>query len=751
MMYIVREQNGGAIVTETGTRNIAITQGSWWIGLSKYTTAAFDSSAAGTFTYFYNSAAYVAVASQTQIDNTQYDNAGTLTALGNNQYGVHWVYIGVDSDVYIIYGTASYTLSDATDIATPPSITPPHFEKHAALLGKIIIQKNASTFSLIQSAFATAFTAGASNTNVVNGLGTDEAVCRFDTNGNTIQNTGVLIDDTDNITGAKSLTVEDTNANIPKVLIKSTDGTAGVSKGQVNFLNSSDGLEGQLFLTNWSSSAEMYLMSLGGAEPTLHLVAGTSQITLTNTSRQFRPIVDNQIDLGGVSNQFKDAYLSGQLNANTIVADDIDSKTATTLLLGKATATKVELADTGVNTEVQGALTVNETSNLIGATTFGTGGTSYVFPTTRGTLDQVLKTDANGVVTWQADSGALTLQEAYNNSGTPEITTDATRVALTLRRGSTADTDKVLEIMSGGNQVNASIDGNGLLEATTAVLTSDTTPQLSINRASVGGTTSRISFKDHLDAVEANLNANSTRLVINSVGKVRVSSETEVYPYNTGAGQAGTIGLFELAANGTNAVKIRAPDSITSTYTLTLPAPAPAVDQVLRSDASGNLSWVLYNQPSELPMALVRAVATQSVTTGTQWGVEYDTNVKLVDMTHPTASPPTNQRITAPTAGHYQISYEIWWTSTTSADARSSYIAVNGNIASTDLLYGRIETFNKGGSSTPCGVSGSALVPLSANDYFEIYVTQASGVNLTLGEAQNSRRCEVSAFYVAPL
>jgi len=49
--------------------------------------------------------------------------------------------------------------------------------------------------------------------------------------------------------------------------------------------------------------------------------------------------------------------------------DDIDSRTATTLLIGKATATKVELADTGVVTEVQGNLDVLEGLDVTGNTT----------------------------------------------------------------------------------------------------------------------------------------------------------------------------------------------------------------------------------------------------------------------------------------------------------------------------------------------------------------------------------------------
>lgn len=194
--YIVREENGGAIVSETGTRNFAITQGRWWVALTRFTTNAIDTSVSDTFRYFYNSASYVEVAGQTQIDNLQYDNAGTLTALGNNQYGVHWVYIGTDSDVYVIYGTQSYNLTDATDTAQPPSVLPGHFQLHATLIAKIIIQKSASTFTSITSAFTTSFTVAANAVNIVNGIGTDEAIVRFDTDGNTLQNSLATISDT---------------------------------------------------------------------------------------------------------------------------------------------------------------------------------------------------------------------------------------------------------------------------------------------------------------------------------------------------------------------------------------------------------------------------------------------------------------------------------------------------------------------------------------------------------------------------
>ena len=156
----------GGILSEIGTRNIAITAGSWWEGLLPFTTPALDTSVAGTFTYYYSNGAggFTAVASSTQIDNLQYDDgSGTLATLSNNKYGIHWIYAAQDSEYYAMYGTIDGTLTEAQDAGEPASL-PPHFaESHARLIGKIIILKSASTFQSVQSAFNQTFSLSAAS------------------------------------------------------------------------------------------------------------------------------------------------------------------------------------------------------------------------------------------------------------------------------------------------------------------------------------------------------------------------------------------------------------------------------------------------------------------------------------------------------------------------------------------------------------------------------------------------------------
>ena len=155
------DRQSGGILSETGTRNIAITAGTWWEGITTFTTASFDSSAAGTFRYYYQNGTggYTEVASQTQIDNLQYDDgSGTLATLGTAKYNSHWVYVAVDGDEYVIYGTQNDNLNIVQD-ADAPSSVPAHFaDSHARLVGKIIIQKSASTFTSVESAFDIEFT-----------------------------------------------------------------------------------------------------------------------------------------------------------------------------------------------------------------------------------------------------------------------------------------------------------------------------------------------------------------------------------------------------------------------------------------------------------------------------------------------------------------------------------------------------------------------------------------------------------------
>jgi len=154
----------GIIISETGTRNIAITAGSVYAGLTKEAFPAFDSSGTDTFTYYYRDGAggWTKVTGQSQIDNLHYDDgSGTLAELSNSSgwrhyYGVHWVYADPSGHVFVVYGQGNYSLSEAEN-AQPPSSLPDIISDIGGLVGKIIIEKGSDTFERVESAFDTFF------------------------------------------------------------------------------------------------------------------------------------------------------------------------------------------------------------------------------------------------------------------------------------------------------------------------------------------------------------------------------------------------------------------------------------------------------------------------------------------------------------------------------------------------------------------------------------------------------------------
>lgn len=155
-------RESGGIIGETGTRNVTVTAGVWWNGLNQFSTAAIDTSGADTFTACYQDGVggWTTQTAQSAINNSDYDDTtGTLEPLVAQRYGVHWVYLSGDGDLYTVYGLGSYTLAQA-EAAGVPANTPPWFaDLYARLIGKIIIQASASTFTAILSAFSTTLSA----------------------------------------------------------------------------------------------------------------------------------------------------------------------------------------------------------------------------------------------------------------------------------------------------------------------------------------------------------------------------------------------------------------------------------------------------------------------------------------------------------------------------------------------------------------------------------------------------------------
>lgn len=165
---------GGLILSNTGTRNVAVTVGALMARMNEFNIAALDTSASSTFDHYYRngSGGWTVQKSSTAWNNSQYDDAsGTLATLTALNYTSRWFYVTTDGRMEMLYGQAQYTtLAGALNDGTPSSV-PPRILNTGILIGRFIIQASGSTPSVTQSAFGTAFTA-ASVTNFSDLAGT---------------------------------------------------------------------------------------------------------------------------------------------------------------------------------------------------------------------------------------------------------------------------------------------------------------------------------------------------------------------------------------------------------------------------------------------------------------------------------------------------------------------------------------------------------------------------------------------------
>lgn len=174
-------RGGGLILGESGdnNRNLTMTAGAIWEKLNKFTITAIDTSVGGgdTFDRYLTDGAggHTKQTGQTQWDNTQFDNAGTLTVMGMNKFAVQWFYIELDSEFVSIYGTAEYNTEAGAENEAPPTDIPDRVSLHGKLIGRLIFKKSATLPSAVESVFVQTFTAaGVTDHGNLAGLGDDD-------------------------------------------------------------------------------------------------------------------------------------------------------------------------------------------------------------------------------------------------------------------------------------------------------------------------------------------------------------------------------------------------------------------------------------------------------------------------------------------------------------------------------------------------------------------------------------------------
>ncbi len=140
--------DNGLSLFETATRVINITSGEVWAGANLIALNSIDSSSPEVHFYYHVGGVWTR-GNLSQYNNAQYDNGTNLVTLTNNKYAVNWVYRSVEQTgaIYVLLGTGDYSLLEAQASAEP--VKPTEISTQAVLVGRIIVQKSASTATQI--------------------------------------------------------------------------------------------------------------------------------------------------------------------------------------------------------------------------------------------------------------------------------------------------------------------------------------------------------------------------------------------------------------------------------------------------------------------------------------------------------------------------------------------------------------------------------------------------------------------------
>lgn len=151
------KRKGGLIFGQSGdaNRDVSITAGSLWWGRTEYPIPTFNTSGVDVFNTYSASGLEDAVA--TAWPNLQYDNAGTLTNLGNNKWANLFFFIEPDGHIDMVYGRAQFNSEALADFEGVPSTSlPSRISETSILAARFTFQKSSNT-ATIASAFEQLF------------------------------------------------------------------------------------------------------------------------------------------------------------------------------------------------------------------------------------------------------------------------------------------------------------------------------------------------------------------------------------------------------------------------------------------------------------------------------------------------------------------------------------------------------------------------------------------------------------------
>lgn len=153
-------ESGLDVIAVDASLNITINAGKVWAMFTEYDIAAVTP-ATRQFFWYHVGGVWTAAASHTTpvIDNTQYDDGTGLQPLITAQFGINYLYRGIENEdhLYTILGAQSYGTLEAAMAAGLIANLPSEIVSHTMLIGRVIVQNGATTGYTYQSAFTDSF------------------------------------------------------------------------------------------------------------------------------------------------------------------------------------------------------------------------------------------------------------------------------------------------------------------------------------------------------------------------------------------------------------------------------------------------------------------------------------------------------------------------------------------------------------------------------------------------------------------
>lgn len=387
--------------------------------------------------------------------------------------------------------------------------------------------------------------------------------------------------------------------------------TLPTSHGSVGQVLTTDGSG----LLSWSTPAADSVTSVNGKVGVVVLnAADVGAVALTGDTMTGALVIGAIGTLSGETGviRLKELASNGTSSISIRAADEMAANVTLTLpnsagLSGQVLSTNGSGALSWVSLPADAVTSVNGQTGIVvlDSDDISEGSSNLYFTGARAQTAAVVNSTA-GSQTDQAPS--VSAVKAYVAASSPVLSVAGKTGVVTL---STSDISEGTNLYFTNARAQAAITGGA-----SSIVTAD----LTASRALISNASGKVAVSTVTSAELGYLSGVTSAVQTQIDGKVSKSGDTMtgallIGPIGILSGETGVIRLGELAANGSDTISLRAPDTLTSSVTLTLPANAGSAGQVLATNGSGTLSWVSATD-SSLSARVDKLEASRGVYTG---------------------------------------------------------------------------------------------------------------------------------------